>query len=216
MSRKDKAILVIGAGRHAGVLLDILLDQETTVAGILDKDRENVGCRVLGVPVIGTDDDIDQYPPEEYELVNAIGSSRSTAIRRMVYENYKRKGYRFHSAIHPRACISRRAVLGEGVQVMAGAVINVGAVIGEDAIINTRASIDHDCRIGAHVHIAPGCVLSGNVTVGDGTHIGTGSAVIQQVTIGSDTLIGAGSAVVKDIPSHVTAYGVPARVVVDG
>ena len=47
--------------------------------------------------------------------------------------------------------------------------------IGANSIVNTRASVDHDCRIGETVHIAPGVTLSGAVTIGDGTHIGTGA-----------------------------------------
>lgn len=96
---------------------------------------------------------------------------------------------------------------------MAGAVINVGSRIGDNSVINTRAALDHDCRIGCHVHIAPGSVISGGVKIGDGTHIGTGSSIIQCINVGINSVIGAGSVVVKDIPDNVKAYGVPAHVI---
>ena len=71
--------------------------------------------------------------------------------------------------------------------------------------------MDHDCFIGNHVHIAPGSILSGTVSVGDCTHLGTGCTVIQGKTIGNRVLVGAGSLVVKNIKSDMKVLGVPAR-----
>ena len=92
---------------------------------------------------------------------------------------------------------------------MAGAVINIGTRVEDNAIINTRASVDHDCHIGRHVHIAPGCTLSGGVSVGDETLIGTGSSVIQGISIGQRCLIGAGGNVLRDVPDNGKGYGWP-------
>jgi acetyltransferase-like isoleucine patch superfamily enzyme len=83
--------------------------------------------------------------------------------------------------------------------------------VGHNSIINTRASVDHDCVIGAHVHLAPGVTLSGGVTVGEGTHIGTGAVVIQGMTIGPRAIVGAGAVVVADVPAGAVVLGVPAR-----
>ncbi len=55
-------------------------------------------------------------------------------------------------------------------------------------------------------------LLSG-VKVGEGTHIGIGASVIPQMDIGPWSVIGAGAAVISRIPGHVTAVGVPARVI---
>jgi len=33
--------------------------------------------------------------------------------------------------------------------------------IGEYSIINTNSTIEHDCKIGDYVHIAPGVTMSG-------------------------------------------------------
>jgi serine acetyltransferase len=37
--------------------------------------------------------------------------------------------------------------------------------------------------------------------------------VIEKISIGAGTKVGAGAAVVRDLPSQVTAVGVPARVI---
>ncbi|CAG0907771.1 unnamed protein product, partial [Darwinula stevensoni] len=63
------------------------------------------------------------------------------------------------------------------------AIINAEAVIGNLAVINTGATIDHDCRIGQAVHIAPQCALAGNVTVGNQSFLGIGCKVIPDIVI---------------------------------
>ena len=203
--------IIIGAGGHGRVALDALLCLESEIIGFTEHDTSLCGALVDGVSIIGDDDSVLRYATDEVLLVNGIGSVGSTARRQEVYERFKAKGYRFATVIHPSAVVSSRAILGEGVQVLAGAVINTGVRIGDNTIINTRASIDHDVVIGNHVHIAPGVTVSGGVTVEDGTHIGTGASIIQGVHIGAGVIIGAGSVVLHDIAAGSKVYGVPAK-----
>ncbi len=211
---KKKPVILLGAGGHAKVLLDILLEQNVEIIGIAEKDGTDKSAGVYGVPVIGSDSDVERYSPDTIELVNGIGSIGSTVLRHRIYEKFKQQGYRFRQVVHPTAIVSRRAELCEGVQVMAGAVINIGTRVGENSIINTRASVDHDCVIAAHVHIAPGVTLSGGVSVGDGSHIGTGAAVVQGVEIGANVIVGAGAIVLKNVYDGRTVCGVPANEIV--
>lgn len=210
----DYPVILLGAGGHAKVLLDILLEQNVKVLGIAVPNPATENEKFCGISIIGNDESVKKFDSKTVELVNGIGSVASTELRKKVYEKFKRWGYRFRNVIHSRAVVScnSKLMLGRGIQIMAGAVINVGTFVDENTIINTCASVDHDCYIGQHVHIAPGTTLSGNVKVGDCTHIGTGSTVIQGVTIGRETIIGAGSLVLHDISDKILAYGVPAVV----
>lgn len=207
---KNKPVILLGAGGHAKVLLDILLEQNVEILGIVEKEGTDKLTDLCGVHVIGNDSDILRYSSAEIELVNGIGSVGSTALRQKIYEYFNRQGYRFRQVIHPNAIISQRADLGEGVQIMAGAVVNIGTRVGEDTLINTNVSVDHDCLIGAHVHIAPGATLSGGVTVSDGSHIGTGASVVQGIEIGANVIVGAGAVVVNNVAAGRTVCGVPA------
>ena len=207
---KGKPVILLGAGGHAEVLLDILLEQDVEVLGFAEKAGADRPANIYGVSVIGSDSDVERYSPEAIELVNGVGSVGSTALRQRIYEKFKRNGYSFRQVIHPSAVISRRAELGEGVQIMAGAVVNIGACVGDNSIINTNASVDHDCVIGAHVHIAPGVTLSGGVTVGGGSHIGTDAAIVQGVHLGTNVIVGAGALVLKDVRDGAAVCGVPA------
>lgn len=207
----NKSIIIIGAGEHATVLLDILLTQKRKVIALtsINSEKKNV----LGIPIIKDEDVIKKYNTTEVVLVNGIGSVGSTELRKQIFLKFKKYGFTFEKVIHSSAIISKYAQINEGVQILAGAIVNTNANIRENTIINTKVSIDHDCQIGCHVHIAPGCTLSGCVSIGSETHIGTASCIIQGISIGEKTLIGAGSVVIKDIPSNTKAYGNPAKVI---
>ena len=203
--------IVLGAGGHGRVLLSILRSSGWDVIGFTDSDNRILGASVDGLSVIGSDEIIDAILPSQVALVNGIGSTSSTEKRKLIYLKFMSKGYRFESVIHSSVISDGSVVLGYGVQIMAGAILQPGVKIGENSIINTGAIIDHDCSIGRHVHVGPGVILSGNVTVHDGCHIGTSACVIQGLTLGRGSLIGAGAVVVKNVPEHSKVAGVPAR-----
>lgn len=209
-SQADSAqpLILVGSGGHARVLLSSLLLQGERVLGFVDPDKTR--RELLGVPYLGCDDAISRDPGEVL-LVNGIGAVASIENRLRVYESFRRRGYRFASVIHPDAIIAPEAKLADGVQVMAGAILQTGCAVEEDCIINTGARVDHDCVIHAHAHVAPGAVLSGNVHVGPRSHIGAGATVIQGVHIGPDAIVGAGAVVLSDVPEFCTVVGVPAR-----
>jgi sugar O-acyltransferase (sialic acid O-acetyltransferase NeuD family) len=206
--------ILLGAGGHAKVLLDTLLCMSTDVAGLTDINYSQLGYdQVLGVPVLGDDSVVLAMDSDSVLLINGIGGIHANETRRLVFERFKTECYRFKSVIHPSAAIGRECTLGEGVQILAGAIIQPGCTIGDDTIVSTRASVDHDCTLGRHVHLSPGTTLSGEVFVDDCAHIGTGASVIQQVKIGSGSTVAAGATVISDVPDGATVAGVPARVI---
>lgn len=206
-------MILVGAGGHARVLLDALASRgELSVIGLADADAGRRGDTVNGVPILGDDAWLlANHSGDAVTLVNGMGSTRDTRLRRRIFEAFRSHGFAFARVVHVTATIARDVTLGEGAQVMAGAIVQVGVVLADNVLVNTGAIIDHDCRIGAHCHVAPGVVLSGSVTVGQGTHIGTGACVIQGVRIGSDVLIGAGAVVIRDVPDGAVVFGLPAR-----
>lgn len=204
-------VLVLGGGGHAKVLIEALLVNSAVIAGIVDSDPQLAGTLVLGIPVLGGDDIVNDFPHEEILLVNGLGSVKVPVKRRELFDRFKREGYQFATVIHPSVVIASDVKLEEGVQLMAGVVIQPGCRIGSNTIINTKASVDHDCIVGDHVHIAPGVTLSGGITIGSCSHIGSGATVTQGVVIGVGCLVAAGAVVTNDIADRVMVRGVPAR-----
>ncbi|MFC1671528.1 acetyltransferase [Planctomycetota bacterium] len=204
-------VIVLGGGGHAKVLVEALVAQGTEILGVVDPCPELANAVILGVRVIGDDGKVLEHSPEEISLVNGVGTTCVTGKRRELFEHFKSTGYRFATVRHPSSVVASDVNVAEGAQIMAGVVIQPGCEIGENSIVNTRVSVDHDCRIGAHVHLAPGVTLSGVVVVGDGSHVGTAAAVIQGIRIGRNCLVAAGAVVVGDVPDGASVVGIPAR-----
>lgn len=205
-------VIVIGAGGHAKVLLEILSGQGVDVLGVTDAAFTERKRDFMGFPVLGRDEIISSYSCDQVRLINGLGSVQAATKRKDIFLNFKTLGFNFSEVIHRTAVVSAWSTLGEGVQLMAGAIVQAGSSIGANSIINTKASIDHDCLIGSHVHLSPGVTLSGGVEVGEGVHIGTGATVIQGIRIEEYAFVAAGALVVSDVPAGARVMGVPARV----
>ena len=207
----NRPVIIIGAGGHARVLISTLKVLRCEIIGILHPDTSLIGDYIAGIRVLGNDDKLRDYAPDTIELVNGLGSVSLPEKRKDIYMKFKKNGYSFASVIHPSAIVVDDVKIGEGVQIMAGAILQSGCLIGDNAIINTGAIVDHDCKIGAHVHIAPGSVISGSVEIEEMVHIGAGATIIQGVKIGDSAVIGAGAVVIDNVPSNNMFVGVPAR-----
>lgn len=204
----NSEIIVVGAGGHAKVCIELLLAMGESVAYCVGATDSPDNC--LGIPVMRGDENLSFLRNEGYSRVFvAVGSNR---LRQRLGALCVEQGYQLVNAISPHALISPSATLGRGVAVMAGVVINAESVIEDLAIINTGATVDHDCRIGQAAHIAPQCALAGNVNVGDQSFLGVGCKVIPEIKIGDRVTVGAGAVVICHIESDATAVGVPARV----
>ena len=208
----NRKLLLIGGGGHCKSVLDSLISINSGVnIGIIDK-KEYVGELILGVPIIGRDDDLamlyNQGYTQAFVTLGSIGSSKN---RIRIFNLIESIGFDIPNIIDPTAIISKDVKLGKGIFIGKNSVINSGAYVGNGAIINTSSTIEHDCSVGDFVHIAPGSILCGEVHIGDNTHIGAGSVIKQQIEIGSNTIIGMGSAVLQDIPDSVLAFGNPCK-----
>jgi UDP-perosamine 4-acetyltransferase len=204
-----KEIIVIGAGGHAKVCIELLQAMGEQVAYCVGEADSQDQC--VGIPVLKGDDNLPRLRDAGYSrLFVAIGSNR---LRERLASFAVEQGCQLVNAISPQSIISPTAQLGAGIAIMAGAIINAEAVIADLAIINTGATVDHDCQIGKAVHIGPQCALAGNVAVGRQSFLGIGCKVIPEVSIGENVIIGAGGVVISNVNSNVTAVGVPARVV---
>jgi UDP-perosamine 4-acetyltransferase len=206
------AILVAGAGGHAGMVIDTIraLGRYEIVGLVERKDAPQ--REVHGLAVIGTDDGLPAiFARGIVAAANGVGSVKDNEPRRRIFERLKEAGFAMPVLVHPRAWVAESAVLGDGVQVMPGALVLRCAVLGDNVLVNSGAIIEHDSRIGAHTHICTGVRMGGQVTIGEAAFIGVGTSVRQGIRIGAGALIGAGSVVIEDVPEHAFVAGVPAR-----
>ncbi len=205
IEKDSKLMVVLGAGGHARVVLDILnscskADQNRTE--ILD-DHLPAGTEIGNYIVAGPIAQCKSYRPETGFII-AIGDNQT---RKRIAQTYP---LNYVTLIHSSAVIGSNVEIGEGTVIMAGAVINSGCRIGKHCIVNTGATVDHDCVIHDFVHISPGAHLGGTVEVGTESWIGIGACVRNNLTVCKNSIIGAGAAVVDNIMEPGVYVGVPA------
>ncbi|MFL6197462.1 MAG: acetyltransferase [Thermoanaerobaculia bacterium] len=201
-------IVVVGGGGHSRVVVEVLLAAGWRVAGYTDPG--GAGGSFGGVPCLGDDGVLPSLVGTVRYAIIALGDN---ALRSRLARRAEAMGFELGNAIHPTAVVSPSVTLGKGIAIMANAVLNAGTVVLDNSIVNTAATVDHDCRIGRDVHIAPGSHLAGYVTVGDGALIGVGSVVGRgrPVQVGDWAVAGSGSVIVHDVPPGITVAGNPAR-----
>lgn len=205
-------ILLVGGGGHCKSVIDTLVAMNKfSEIGIVEK-TDNYGQNILGIPILGCDEDLPALLSEGYKYAFiTVGSVGDPKLRIKLFEKISEIGFKIPNIIDPSAIVSKNSELENGIFVGKRAVINAGARVKRGAIINTGAIIEHDCIIEDFVHIAPGAVLSGEVKVELNTHIGAGSIVKQQIKIGSNSIVGMGSIVLRDIEDNIVVYGNPCK-----
>jgi sugar O-acyltransferase (sialic acid O-acetyltransferase NeuD family) len=203
--------VIVGAGGHGRVVLDILMSAGTgQVMGFLDSNPALAGRRVDGVPVLGG---LETLPELQSRLaVGAIVAIGDNGVRRAFADEVEGMGVPLINAIHPSANLAHNVTLGRNVVVAAGALICAHCQIGDSVILNTGCIVDHESMIGTAVHICPGARLAGRVAVQSGAFIGIGATVLQGVRIGCEAVVGGGAVVTRDVAPMTTVAGVPARV----
>ena len=203
---KANDVIIVTGGGLAKMCIDLLkLNKAYNIHGIVD-DGIKIGTKILGIPVIGTVDDLSSFRKKGYfTAVNAIGSigvdntSKHFFQRKKFFEKVKNAGYFVPTLIHPSAQIAPTAQIGEGVIVMENAVIGSNVKVGNDVIINTGSVISHDCVICDHARISPGAILAGEVKVGENALIGMGATVYLGIKIGKNAVISNGQNIFCDV-----------------
>ena len=135
-------------------------------------------------------------------------------IRRKLYDKFTSIGGRCTSAISNSAVLGSYDVnIGEGTNILAGAILSNSTTVGKACIIYYNVVIIHDCIIEDFVEISPAAILLGRCKIGSYTQIGANATILPDVTIGKNVVVGAGSVVTKNVPDNTVVVGVPAKII---
>jgi sugar O-acyltransferase (sialic acid O-acetyltransferase NeuD family) len=212
----DLPIIIVGAGGHGSVIADALLAAGKNVLGFTDPSVNLTGHFICGLKVLGSDAILSRYSQTEVLLANGIGEIPGLfekTVRSIRQRELKNIGWRFCSVKHPSSIISPFAKIGEGVQLLAGSIVQVNAILNEGVLINTGAVVEHDVEIGSWTHIAPRSIICGGTHIGSECFIGAGSIIKQGLEIGNNIIVGAGSTVLKSFNTSGLLVGTPAKMI---
>lgn len=204
----DKIVL-IGYSGHGLVVTDAALK-----AGMSLKfyaDRHPIVENPFNLSYLGFEGD-EKFTGwnSDYKFVLGVGDNN---VRKAITLRISEHNGQMINVIHPDSSISDMVNMGFGNFVSRRVAINPLVEIGNYCILNTGCIVEHECKIGDGVHIAPGAVLAGNVEVGNLTFVGANSVIRQGVKIGSNVIIGAGSVILKNVEDNQKVVGNPGRII---
>jgi len=203
-------LIILGGGGHAMVLAEVLALLQRPVLGFTDVQTP---VETQWLDYLGDDAAMQTtHAADTVTLINGLGSSGAITRRASLFGQYTAAHYIFGDVIHPNAWLSPSATHGQGLQILAGALVNTGARLGANVLINSRATVEHHCEIGDHCHIASGAVVCGDCHVGRAVHIGAGAVINPGITIGDGVIIASGAVVIADVPTNSLMAGVPAQI----
>lgn len=207
-------ILLWGArsqGRLIARMIEDLFSRDTIVKGFFDATLETLPFK-SPLKLYNSKDDLNKLIDSCSHFVTCIGGEHGLA-RFEISEQLRKKGLRPLSIISKYSIIDDAERIGEGIQMMPGAIIHKFSNVGEQCILNTNAVVDHECVIGNGVHVMGGASIAGRVEIGDFSTIGTNATILPDLKIGKNAYVGAGAVVTKDVNENQIVAGVPAKCV---
>jgi sugar O-acyltransferase (sialic acid O-acetyltransferase NeuD family) len=205
-------IIIIGAGAHARVIIDILIQNSSVeIVGILDSQL-TINSKFYGIDVVGRQNNLNELKAQ-YDFsggIVAIGDnySRSLVVKEIIDQM---PNFTFINAVSPFTSISPSHQMGCGNVIMAGNVINSDAEIKNHCILNTKSSLEHNSIMHDFSSLAAGVTTGGFVSIGTFSAIALGCVIFDRITIGDNVIVGSGSLVTKDLDSDFLYYGSPAK-----
>lgn len=213
---KETNVVILGAGGLARELYWVFnaANKKSTgkwrVLGFIDENKANFGKNLCGITVLGDFRWLKKAARNELKVICAVGSPKA---KKSMVEKAKRLGLDFCTVIHPSVQMSEYIDMGFGTAITAGCILTTQIQIGNHIFLNLDTTVGHDVIIEDFVNVAPGCHISGNVTLMKGADLGTGAVVLQGITIGKWSTVGAGAVVTKNVPDNAVVVGVPAKVI---
>lgn len=211
MNQLKNELLLIGGGGHCVSCINTIESLvDWNIIGIIDC-IDKIGKKVLGYPVIGSDDDLSSLNKKYSKALISIGQISHATTRKSLYQSLLSLGFVFPVFVDSSAHVSKHSTIGDGTILMHQSFVNARVAVGVNCIINTNSALEHDVLVGDHCHISTGAIINGNCVIGDECFIGSGTVVSNGISIVSNTIIGAGSLVRKDIAESGVYVGNPLR-----
>jgi sugar O-acyltransferase (sialic acid O-acetyltransferase NeuD family) len=185
---KENDIVIMGIGGHAKMCIDIIKSNTNyNIVGYVDDfvDQNSVN----GINYVGNINNLDYLISCGLKnMIIGIGFLGNLNKKEAFYQKFSSK-INIPTIIHRSSIIEPTAIISEGCQIMAGAIIGSYVVVKPNCIINSGSIISHDSNIDESSHITPGAILAGHVKIGKRCTIGMGSSIYLGCEIPDDTII---------------------------
>ena len=204
-------MLVVGARGFAKELLEIFhITNQTDNLVFYDDINPSLESLLFdSFPILNHIDQASKYFKEvDSRYCLGVGNP---LLRRELSDKMAKVGGILSSVLSPQAIVgSYNVKVGQGTNILPGAIISNDVSIGVGCIVYYNAVITHDCIIGDFVEISPSANLLGRCDIGSFSHIAAGSTILPNIKIGKNVLVAAGAVVSADVPDNCMVAGLPA------
>jgi UDP-3-O-[3-hydroxymyristoyl] glucosamine N-acyltransferase len=122
-------------------------------------------------------------------------------------------GYETHQGRHRLSAQLGHVVIGDDVEIGAGATIDRGTygatTVAEGTKIDNLVMIAHNCRIGRHNLLCSQVGIAGSTRTGDYVVMAGQVGVKDHITIGDGAMLGAKAGIKDDVPAGARVVGIP-------
>jgi len=200
-------LIILGTGVHGKEMAEIVervnrAESTWNLLGHIAAAKRGIepGTELNGYPVLGTEEDLADYPDACFVPDNENqGLAASVPRERLV------------SLIDPSVFVSRSAQIGVGCVLYPDCFVGFNALIGDFVFCLSGCTINHDDVVEDRAVMASRVTLAGIVHVEADCYLGQSCTIRQEVRVGRDSLIGMGSVVIRDVPPNSVMVGNPAR-----
>lgn len=192
-------VVVFGVGQWAR-LAQLYLEHDSphnVVALTVDRDyvKEN---EVWGLPVVGFEDVVKFYPPDQYKMFLPISFKKMNHLRADKYREAKEKGYELISYVSSKATTWPGFSCGDNCFILEDNTIQPFVEIGNNVVMWSGNHIGHDTVIGDHVFVSSHVVICGCCTIEPYCFFGVNATIRDETIVSRETLVGAGALILAD------------------
>ena len=151
--------------------------------GFLDDDSARWGTTAAGLPVLGPLEIVHEQPTAA--VLVCTGRPGDYASRARLVSRLGVDPERFATVVHPAAWVSPDTSVGAGSVLLAGVVATASVRIGQHVAVMPGCVLTHDDVVDDFATLASHVVLGGSVQVERGAYLGAGSLVREGLRVGS-------------------------------
>lgn len=208
------SLLLIGSGgfaRETAEAVRAANDAGATwnLLGFLDDDPARHGTTVVGLPVLGSIEEVQDYP--DVKCVLCTGRADNYVSRRRIAERIQLDDERYATVIHPAANVGSTCSVGAGSVLLAHVALTADVVVGRHVAVMPQVVLTHDSRVEDWATLGSGVRVGGGCRIAQGAYVGAAAVLREGLTVGERAMVGMGAVVTHDVPAERLWYGAPAK-----
>lgn len=162
----------------------------------------------FNLPIVAWEEIVQVFPPKEFKLFAPINAFKMNGFREQIFNEGKKKGYKFVSYISSWATVLTESI-GENVFIQENNTIQPFVKVGDNTIIWANSHIGHHSDIGKNVFITSEVCVSGNCVIKDNCYLAVNSTIRDGLTLAESTLVGMGTTMTKSSDAYGVYMGTP-------